>query len=163
MIKFIAGGPELPDPVETEDLASWTKLAREKGERFAGTATYEISLTPALGPGEYLLSLGEVADSARVFLNGKELGVLFAYPFELPIELKQGVNKLRIEVTNVAINRIRDLDRRTVNWKIFDDINIVGIDFKNNKYVPLDTANGPIRDAGLLGPVALTPLTHNSE
>jgi hypothetical protein len=157
-VKFITGGPELPESFQTEELQSWTKLAGEAGEKFAGTATYEITLSLPHGPGRYLLSLGKVADSARVFLNGQELGVLFAPPFQMPVELKEGDNKLRVEVTNVAINRIRDLDRRKVKWQIFDDINIVGIDFNGNKYIPLNTAEWPIREAGLLGPVTLTRL-----
>src|SRR5690606_3475035 len=139
-------------------LDSWTKLAGATGEKFAGTAAYETELVPPSGPGRYLLSLGEVADSARVLLNGKELGVLFCPPFQTPVDLKEGGNKLRVEVTNVAINRIRDLDRQKVKWQIFDDINIVGIDFSNNRYVPLNTADWPIRNAGLLGPVTLMPV-----
>jgi hypothetical protein len=163
-VEFIAGGPELPSSFETSKLDSWTKLAGEAGEKFAGTALYTISLTPPDGPGEYLLSLGKVADSARVFLNGKELGVLFTPPFEIPVVLSAGDNELKVEVTNVAINRIRDLDRRKVKWQIFDDINIVGIDFDDgNKYVPLNTAEWPIREAGLLGPVTLMPLAKSGE
>lgn len=163
-VKFIEGGPELPEPFKTTELQSWTKLAGEAGEKFAGTAAYEITLMPPNDPGMYLLDLGKMADSARVFLNGKELGVLFSPPFQIPVELKAGENKLVVEVTNVAINRIRDLDRRKVKWQIFDDINIVGIDFENgNRYVPLNTAEWPIREAGLLGPVTLTPLAESDQ
>jgi hypothetical protein len=157
-VKFIAGGPELPEPFTTSALDSWTKLAGDAGEKFAGTATYSISLSN--GAGKYLLSLGEVKDSARVFLNGEELDVLFAPPFQIPIELVEGENQLTVEVTNVAINRIRDLDRRKVKWQIFNDINIVGIDFEDgNKYIPLNTAEWPVREAGLLGPVRLQRLS----
>ena len=162
-VKFIAGGPELPKSLETPELQSWTKLADEAGEKFAGTAAYEIALMAPDGAGKYLLDLGKVAESARVFLNGKELGVLFSPPFEILVDLKEGENKLRVEVTNVAINRIRDLDRLKVEWKIFDDINIVGIDFKGNRYQPLNTADWPIREAGLLGPVNLTRLADSKE
>ena len=42
--------------------------------------------------------------------------------------LKVGENVLAVEVTNVGANRIRDLDKRKVQWKIFSDINIVGRD-----------------------------------
>jgi hypothetical protein len=171
-VEFIQGGPELPGEFQVggvvspadavkkgpSRLKSWTDFAGEAGEKFAGTAAYEITLIPPRGAGTYLLSLGKVADSARVFLNGRELGVLIAPPFEMPVALSAGENKLRVEVTNVAINRIRDLDRRQVKWQIFEDINIVGIDFKGNKYVPLNTADWPVREAGLLGPVSLTRL-----
>jgi hypothetical protein len=58
-----------------------------------------------------------------------------------------------VEVTNVAANRIRDLDRRGVRWRIFKDINFVNINYR-----PFDASDWPIRAAGLLGPVTLTPL-----
>jgi hypothetical protein len=71
----------------------------------------------------------------------------------MPVELKPGENKLTVEVTNVAANRIRDLDRRRVEWRIFEDINFVNIDYK-----PFDASNWPVREAGLLGPVTLQKL-----
>ena len=158
-VKFVTGGPEQPGPFTTTELESWTQLAGEAGEKFAGTAAYSIDVAlPRSGAGKYLLDLGKVADSARVFLNGKELDVLFAPPFQIPVELSQGENKLTVEVTNVAANRIRDLDRRKVKWQIFEDINFVGINFKDNKYLPFDASNWPVRDAGLLGPVTLQKL-----
>jgi hypothetical protein len=157
-IKFVAGGPELPATTFTDQLESWTKLSGEKAEVFAGTAAYTTTITPSDGPGRYLLDLGKVADSARVFLNGQELGVLLTPPFRMPVELKADKNELTVEVTNVAANRIRDLDRRKVKWQIFEDINFVGINFKDNKYLPFNAAKWPIRDAGLLEPVTLQKL-----
>ena len=59
-----------------------------------------------------------------------------------------------MEVTSVAANRIRDLDRRGVPWKIFRDINIVDIN-----YSPFNASNWPLTDCGLLGPVTLTAVT----
>jgi hypothetical protein len=158
-VKFVTGGPELPAPFTTTELKSWTKLAGELGEKFAGTASYSINvtLTPNTA-GKYLLGLGKVADSARVFINGNEVAVLFAPPFQIPVELSAGENKLTVEVTNVAANRVRDLDRRKVKWQIFEDINFVGINFEDNKYLPFDASNWPVRDAGLLGPVMLQKL-----
>jgi hypothetical protein len=51
----------------------------------------------------------------------------------------------------VSANRIRDLDRRGVQWQSFHDINFV-----NLNYQKFDAANWPVADSGLLGPVALT-------
>jgi hypothetical protein len=56
-----------------------------------------------------------------------------------------------VEVTNVAANRIRDLDINKIEWRKFYDINLVNID-----YEPFDASGWEIRDAGLLGPVTLT-------
>ncbi|MBM4156629.1 MAG: hypothetical protein FJ221_16625 [Lentisphaerae bacterium] len=70
---------------------------------------------------------------------------------EVPADLlRPAGNKLEIEVTNLAANRIRDLDRRKVAWRIFRDINLVNI-----KYKPFDASNWPVFDSGLLGPVVL--------
>jgi len=53
----------------------------------------------------------------------------------------------------VSANRIRGLDQRGVEWRIFRDINFVGIDYK-----PFDASKWPVRPSGLSGPVALQPL-----
>ena len=103
-----------------------------------------------------LLSLGEVCHSARVRLNGRELGTLIMHPYRVAVPadlLKASGNELEIEVTNLAANRIRDLDQRKVLWKNYTDINFVNIGYK-----PFDASKWPIFDSGLLGPVTLTPL-----
>ena len=67
--------------------------------------------------------------------------------------LKPAGNQLEVEVTSVAANRIRDLDRRHVQWKIFKDINVVNVNYR-----PFDASDWPLTECGLLGPVTLTPL-----
>jgi hypothetical protein len=144
----------LPAPFATHRLASWTELAGSAGERFAGTARYTTTFTPDAATERYLLDLGRVADSARVELNGQPIATLIGPPFQLEIRPSQSEpNRLHVEVTNVAANRIRDLDRRGVRWRIFKDINFVNINYR-----PFDASDWPIRAAGLLGPVTLTPL-----
>jgi len=153
-VTFLAGGPVLPASFRTDTLVSWTERGDEEAKRFAGTARYSIRFD---APGEgsaYLLDLGRVAESARVRLNGKELGVLFASPFRVETgALRRTGNELEIEVTNLSANRIRDLDVRRVPWKVFEDINFVGIDYK-----PFDASGWPLKPSGLLGPVRLEPL-----
>jgi hypothetical protein len=113
---------------------------------------------PATAP-DYVLDLGRVAESARVRLNGKELGTLIAHPFRIHTgPLKPRDNLLEIDVTNVSANRVRDLDRRGVQWKIFHDINFVGIDYK-----PFDASRWPVRMSGLVGPVTLTPVVRSDQ
>jgi hypothetical protein len=63
------------------------------------------------------------------------------------------MNLLTVDVTNVAANRIRDMDRRKIEWRIFHDINLVSI-----KYGRFDASTWPIRDAGLLGPITVQKL-----
>lgn len=149
-VKFIAGGPVLPPPFQTDKLDSWTAQGGE-AERFAGTALYATSFEAPAGKGPWLLDLGEVCHSARVRINGNALGTLIMPPYRVRVEqLKPSGNLLEIEVTNLSANRIRDLDRRQVEWKMFRDINFVNIHYK-----PFDASSWSVRPSGLLGPVTL--------
>ena len=158
-VEFLSGGPTLPPSFTSTNLASWTALGGQEAQRFAGTARYSIHFdAPDERSGPWFLSLGEVCQSARVRLNGRDLGTLITPPFRIEVDgLKPKDNVLEVDVTNVSANRIRDLDRRGVKWKIFHDINFV-----NQNYRPFDASNWPLYDSGLLGPVTLTaaaPLT----
>jgi hypothetical protein len=154
-VNFIQGGPILPASFLTSKLGSWTDNGDTNTQSFAGTADYTITFdAPAAGATTYSLDLGDVRQSARVTVNGKDYGTLITPPFRILVDnLKPTGNELKVEVTNVSANRIRDLDRRGVNWKIFKDINVV-----NESYHPLDAANWPLTASGLLGPVTLTPM-----
>lgn len=156
-IRFVEGGPVLPAPAKMETLASWTSLADPEAQRFAGAACYSTTIElPANTTDRWLLDLGDVRESARVRVNGKPAGVLVAHPFRLDVSglLKAGANTIEIEVTNLAANRIRDLDRRKVGWKKFHEINIV-----DHNYKKFDASEWPDELSGLLGPVKLIPLT----
>jgi len=75
------------------------------------------------------------------------------HPYRLQIPatlLKEGENALEIEVSNLGANRLRALDCKGVEWKNFEDINMVGIDYK-----PLDASSWPVQPSGLIGPVKL--------
>jgi hypothetical protein len=155
-VVFVEGGPVLPRPFETSALASWTSRDDPEAQRFAGTARYTLRFERPAGSGsDWLLDLGDVRESARVSLNGRSLGTLWTRPFRLRLgpALRAGANRLEVEVTNLAANRVRDLDRRGVAWKRFKDINVVNADYK-----PFDASSWPLADSGLLGPVTLTPL-----
>jgi hypothetical protein len=152
-VQFLAGGPELPPPFDMDRLVSWTAGGDPERERFAGTARYTLRFdAPSTSPA-WRLDLGLVRDSARVRLNGQDLGTFFLPPYRVPVRnLKPHGNVLEVEVTSLAANRIRDLDRRQVPWRLFHDINFVNLDYR-----PFDASDWPLRDAGLLGPVTLAP------
>ncbi|MGH7939867.1 MAG: glycosylhydrolase-like jelly roll fold domain-containing protein, partial [Limisphaerales bacterium] len=154
-VNFVQGGPELPAPFSTAHLASWADQPDPNAQRFAGSAEYTIAFdAPGMTAGPCFLNLGTVCQSARVRLNGKDYGTLIVPPFGVVVDnLKPHDNKLEVEATNVSANRIRDLDRRHVPWKIFGDIGIVDVN-----YQPFDASNWPLTDSGLLGPVTLTPM-----
>lgn len=152
-IRFEDGGPVLPKGASTRALASWTTFGDEETRRFAGTARYAIDFPWTGQPGAAVLSLGDVRDCARVTLNGKAFGTLLGPVFEVRVDnLKSGTNRLEVEVTNVAANRIRDYDIRKIPWKKFRR---AGSDFVNINYRPFDASGWEIRDAGLLGPVTI--------
>lgn len=155
-MSFVESWPAISETFKLEKLGSWTELPNEVLSKNMGTARYktEFDLNKVQGA-EYRLNLGDVRESARVFMNGKEVGVLFAVPFEANIGqyLQDGKNVLEIEVTNLPANRIADYDRQGVEWRIFHDINIVSVNYKPGNF---DT--WMIIPSGLLGPVKIEEL-----
>lgn len=155
-VAFSAGGPDLPAAFTSRTLGSWTDQGGA-AERFAGTAVYETEFELPAGAAatDWLLDLGDVREAARVSLNGQEVARLWSLPFRtrLGTAVKPGKNVLRIDVTNLAANRIRDLDIRGVPWKAFHEINFVNV-----HYQPLDASKWSLQPSGLLGPVRLVPL-----
>jgi hypothetical protein len=150
-VKFIAGGPVLPGPISITNLVPWTEFGDANTQNFAGTTRYSITFDASMS-GPSFLDLGAVRQSARVKLNGQDYGTLIMPPFRVFVDdLKPKDNVLEVEVTGVAANRIRDLDRREVSWKNYHDINFVNID-----YQPFNAANWPLTECGLLGPVTVT-------
>lgn len=155
-IAFTKGGPELPPALTAATLASWTDLGGDEARRFAGTARYRIEFDAPTGKADdWRLDLGDVRESARVRLNGRDVATAWSVPFRVRVGefLRPGRNVLELDVTNLAANRIRDLDQRKVTWKIMREINFVNINYK-----PFDASGWSLTPSGLLGPVTLTPL-----
>ncbi|MDO7851724.1 glycosyl hydrolase [Hymenobacter convexus] len=159
-LSFLSGGPELPAKQQIKELVSWTTLG-EAGKKFSGTATYTTTFAQPQGTADgWLLDLGRVAQSARVQLNGQPVATLLgpSYQVYLPKYQLKATNTLTVTVSNLMANRIEDLDRNHVDWKIFYNTNMPaklkenrGADglFTTEKWAPLES--------GLLGPVTLTP------
>jgi hypothetical protein len=155
-VDFVEGEPKISKGVEVANLKSWTSFEVPELEAFAGTGRYMITFDgPQANADDWMLDLGKVCESARVKLNGHQLGALWCAPFRETVGewLKPGKNTLEVEVTNLAANRIADFDRRKVKWKYFYDINVA-----SKRYRSLDASDWPLFDSGLLGPVTLTPL-----
>ncbi|TGD80746.1 glycosyl hydrolase [Hymenobacter wooponensis] len=162
-IRFVSGGPQLPAPVQTPQLGSWTALSGDAVKKFSGTAAYTIFFPKPQGGGEgWMLNLGRVGESARVQLNGKELGTLIGpvYQVFIPQEQLQASNSLTVSVSNSMANRIIDLDRNHVEWKKFYNINMAAKLKENRNEQGLFTAEKwQPKESGLLGPVTLTPVS----
>lgn len=152
-LEFVKGGPVLPKPVELPQLAYWTSLGDADMDRFSGTAAYSATLVlEAPMAKRYVLNMPNLRESARVFVNGHEAGVVWALPFELEVGdyLRAGENQLRIEVANLMANRISHMDRNGMEWRKFHEINFVNIAYK-----PFDASNWDVQPSGLAGPVVL--------
>ncbi|WP_432711844.1 glycosyl hydrolase [Pedobacter sp.] len=153
-LDFTSGGPELPVSQTLSKLGSWTASGDAKALAFSGTATYTSTFVlPAKLSKEYVLKLGKVYESAQVWINGKDAGILWSIPYETRIGqyLVPGKNTIKIEVANLMANRIRDLDQRKINWRNYNEINFVNINYK-----PFDAAGWEPMPSGLVGPVTIT-------
>ncbi len=154
-LHFTEGGPELPADRQLDHLGSWTALGDEKLDAFSGTGVYTTSFNlKAKTAKEYVLNLNTVNESARVWINGQEVGILWSIPFEARVGqyLKEGNNTLKIEVVNLMANRIRYMDRRKIEWRKYHEINFVNINYKD-----FDASNWSVMPSGLTGPVTITP------
>lgn len=151
--RFIESVPEVKGAPDSVTLGSWTELPVAEAKHTMGTACYSMTFRlddPSAG--EWMLDLGDVRESARVRVNGQEVATLWAVPFRCLIGkyLRPGENRLEVEVTNLPANRIADMDRRGVPWRIFKEINMVDINYKKTGYAGWQ----PV-PSGLLGPVRI--------
>jgi hypothetical protein len=101
-----------------------------------GVYTTTFRMTKKEARQHWMLDLGDVRESARVYLNGRFLGCAWAVPFVLDCRdaLQKGNNELRIEVTNLPANRIADMDRKGIKWRKMNEINVVDINYKKTTY-----------------------------
>jgi hypothetical protein len=93
-----------------DKLEDWAKRSEPAVRNFSGTGVYRrvFSMQPPV-PGQRLfLDLGTVKETARVRLNGKDLGVIWCSPWrvEITAAAKPGENALEIEVVNLWANRL---------------------------------------------------------
>lgn len=152
---FIEEAPEVKGSFELDKLQTWETLDDDSAKVTMGTGVYETTFmignapTPVKGKkakkvvapvkmdGTYSIDLGDVRESARVYINNKFVGCAWSVPYILTFDgslLNQGENSIRIEVTNLPANRIADLDRKGVEWRKFEEINVVDIKYKKTKY-----------------------------
>ncbi|MBJ7391244.1 MAG: hypothetical protein JHC85_06740, partial [Chthoniobacterales bacterium] len=94
-----------------DKLEDWTTRPEEPVKHFSGTATYRKTFPVSGLPSpvsKTFLDLGSVAHSAKVRLNGKDLGIVWCAPRRVDITdaLKLGENELEIEVVNSWPNRL---------------------------------------------------------
>ena len=158
-LKFLSGGPKLPPTTTVSELKSWTQLPVSGVKEFSGTAEYSIQFKKPVGnPDAWILDLGEVKESATIFLNGKKISTVIGptYSVVIPAMEFKADNQLKVIVTNGMANRIIDLDKRGVQWKKFYNINMSARLAENRGADGLFTAaKWEPKASGLIGPVTL--------
>ena len=143
---------------DMDGVSTWEGLD-EQTARLMGTGIYETTFHVTgqqlrSATGGFRLHLGDVRESARVWLNGEYLGCAWSVPFIVDCKglVREGSNALRIEVTNLPANRIRQMDIDGTEWRIFEDANISTIS-NSTTY-----AKWSLMPSGLNSSVRLVPL-----
>ena len=138
-LSFTAATPAISKTYNLDTTKAWENLD-DSTRTLMGTGVYEctIDLSAAeLKKGNrWTIDLGDVRESARVYVNDSLIGCAWAVPYRLSFAnlLHKGNNKIRIEVTNLPANRISELDRQGYKWRKFDEINVVDINYKKTSY-----------------------------
>ena len=136
-LSFIDEQPKVGTTYKLDSLQTWETLG-DSAAVMMGTGVYEtvVKLSRDAACGNWSIDLGDVRESARVYINNVYVGCAWAVPFVLDCKnaLKKGKNIIRIEVTNLPANRIADLDRKGVKWRKMKEINVVDINYKRTTY-----------------------------
>ena len=154
-LTFVEGKPYLPASKTVSDLGSWTSLS-DSASYFSGTARYSLTFDVPAGiekASKIVLDLGDVREVADVTLNGQKIGTAWSLPFRLELpagSLKDHQNTLEIEVTNLSANYMRLRDTQQPDWKKFQEINMVDIQYK-----PFNASKWQAMPSGLLGEVTM--------
>ncbi len=137
-LSFTEEAPKVEKTYQLPKLQTWESLDEQtKTTMGTGVYTTKFKLSKKDNPsGKWMIDLGDVRESARVFINGTFIGCAWSVPFILDTKgtLKAGENELRIEVTNLPANRIAELDRKGVKWRKMEEINVVDINYKKTLY-----------------------------
>lgn len=152
-INFEKNESGAPFPIVTDKLMSWTELGDSTHCFYSGTGVYQtvFDLPKSLEESERIrMKFANICDMAEVFVNNKSVGRVWAVPYQLDIDaklFKKKGNTLRIEVQNIATNRIIGMDRHQIKWQ-----ECYISDPKRGIY---DTANWELLPSGLIGDICL--------
>lgn len=153
---FLRSEPAIQGEFPIDTPQSWTLLPDTLAKENMGIGVYTLEFSlPEITADEWLLDLGDVRESARVRINGKEAGTVWAVPFQLKTGalLKPGRNRIEVEVTNLPANRIAAYDRKGIKWRIFNEINMVDLKYRKTTY-----GHWSPMPSGLNGTVRLIPM-----
>ena len=136
-LTFTEETPQVSATFNLDKPQTWETLSKEAAVTMGtGVYTTTVKLTKQDAAKHWMIDLGDVRESARVYINGEFIGCAWSVPFTLDCRqaLKAGDNTIRIEVTNLPANRISELDRQGVKWRKMEEINVVDINYKKTTY-----------------------------
>ena len=131
-LTFTESVPEINKQYFIDNLKTWENID-ENTANLMGTGVYSAKLKltkkDLADCNDWMIDLGDVRESARVYINDQYIGCAWAVPYLLSFSnvFKEGVNTIRIEVTNLPANRISQLDREGKKWRKMNEINVVDI------------------------------------
>lgn len=152
-VTFINGSPTLPESFTSEGTCDWITAPDTMARYFSGTGRYESTFNlprNMKGKADYRLLLGQVRESAKVWINDVYMGQTWCVPFEIDVDpsiLKSRSNKLRIEVRNLDANRMIWTDKNNPKWQKFFFVDV--------SYSNFDASGWEPEPSGLPGPVKL--------
>lgn len=160
------GGPK---EVIFDSLVDWTKRPEAGIKYYSGMAAYrkKFDLPTAIDNSKnerIYLGLGEVKDMAHVWLNGKDLGVVWTSPWRVDVTgiVKQKDNDLKIAVVNLWPNRLIGDDYlpydgirngKFPQW-LTEGKKRTGGRYAFTTYDPYNKES-PLLPSGLLGPITI--------
>ena len=136
-LTFTNEAPRVTKSFALDTLQTWQTLDAQTAVTMGtGIYTTTFKLSKKEAATDWLIDLGDVRESARVYINGQFIGCAWCVPFVLDCQkaLQPGENELRIEVTNLPANRISDLDKKGIKWRKMEEINVVDINYKKTLY-----------------------------
>ena len=137
-LSFTGEAPRVEKTFSLDSPQTWETLDDDSVRVTMGTGVYttHVRLSKAEAKRAWQIDLGDVRESARVYINGQFIGCVWSVPFVLDCRgaLKADTNEIRIEVTNLPANRIADMDRRGVKWRKMEEINVVDINYGRSTY-----------------------------
>ena len=144
-IKFNSemGGPA---SYHLDSLVSWNEINADGIKYYSGSASYEkdfmVNGNDIKNGTKAFVVFDDVQEMARVFVNGKDCGIIWTLPYKADITkyLKEGSNHISVQVINAWNNRLVG-DVRNPDKKQFTKTNI--------KYKV--KADNPLLKSGLSG------------
>ncbi|MBR1379558.1 MAG: glycosyl hydrolase family 2 [Bacteroidaceae bacterium] len=148
-LRFIQSAPTpIKKTYKMHEPQSWTQLGHQELNETMATGVYKANFSLTMDArrktqdergnmGErFILDLGDVRETARIRINDTEVATLFAVPYTVDVTtyIKRGKNTIEVEVSNLGANRISRLDRDGIEWRKFEEINVVDLNYKNTRY-----------------------------